>query len=93
MSQLDSGQLLRQAVEHHRAGRVREAEVICRQVIQQDANNSEAFNLLGVARHSLRARASLKRPSRLFSSSSEFRGSYRTANDLILAFCSPPIRI
>lgn len=48
MTQLDSGQLLRQAIEHHRAGRMREAEVICRQIIQQDSNNSEAFNLLGI---------------------------------------------
>jgi len=47
MTQLDNGQLLSQAIEHHRAGRVREAEVICRQIIQQDPNNADAFNLLG----------------------------------------------
>ena len=39
-------QTLGLAVQHHRAGRLAEAEAICRQILQQDPNHPEALNLL-----------------------------------------------
>lgn len=38
---------LRRAIDHHRAGRLREAESLCRQVLRADANQPSALNLLG----------------------------------------------
>jgi len=42
---------LSQAVEDHRAGRHAEAESACRQVLADDARNSDALHLLGVLAH------------------------------------------
>ena len=39
---------VRQAIEHHRAGRLREAELACRQVLRQDPAQPQALTLLGV---------------------------------------------
>jgi protein O-GlcNAc transferase len=41
-------QLLQSALAHHQAGRLSQAEAICRQVLQQDAGNADALHLLGV---------------------------------------------
>ncbi len=40
--------MLAAASEHHRAGRLRDAEGLYRQVLQQDPGNAQAHNLLGV---------------------------------------------
>ncbi len=44
-------ELLRQALEHHRAGRLDVAEQIYRQVLAAEPRNVDALNLLGVALH------------------------------------------
>jgi len=41
-------QLLDQAVEHHRAGRLQQAEALYRQALQLEPNTPDAVNLLGV---------------------------------------------
>ncbi|CAN5402624.1 tetratricopeptide repeat protein [soil metagenome] len=41
-------QLLAQGLEHHRAGRLQQAEAIYRQILQQRPDEPEALNLLGV---------------------------------------------
>ncbi|MCC7046115.1 MAG: tetratricopeptide repeat protein [Alphaproteobacteria bacterium] len=49
---IDIAGLLRQAIDHHRAGRLGHAEAACRQVLRSDANQPTALNLLGtLARH------------------------------------------
>ncbi len=44
----NSAAMLAAASEHHRAGRLRDAEGLYRQVLQQDPGNAQAHNLLGV---------------------------------------------
>jgi len=44
-------QQLAEAVEHHRAGRLREAEALYRNVLHQDPGNAEAHHLLGLLAH------------------------------------------
>jgi protein O-GlcNAc transferase len=39
---------LQTAIEHHRAGRLGEAEAICRNLLAQNPNDADALNLLGV---------------------------------------------
>ena len=41
-------QLLQSALEHHRAGRLREAEVLYRQVLGRDPNHADATHFLGL---------------------------------------------
>ena len=41
-------QAIETAIEHHRAGRLREAEAIYRRVLQEQPRNAEALHLLGV---------------------------------------------
>ena len=48
---LTTAQALEMAVQHHRAGRLQQAEQICRQVLQADARNVGAMHLLGVLAH------------------------------------------
>ncbi len=36
------------AIEHHRAGRLREAETIYRQILAADPNHLDAWHLLGL---------------------------------------------
>ncbi|MBL8706799.1 MAG: tetratricopeptide repeat protein [Rhodospirillales bacterium] len=45
---IDLTATVRQAIEHHRAGRLREAEQVCRQVLRQDPAQPQALTLLGV---------------------------------------------
>src|SRR5437016_126840 len=42
---------LAEAIEHFHAGRLREAESICRQVVEHDPVNAAALHLLGVLAH------------------------------------------
>jgi len=44
-------QQLAEAVQHHRAGRLREAEALYRKVLQQEPGNAEAHHLLGLLAH------------------------------------------
>ena len=44
-------QLLETATEHHRAGRLGEAEAIYRQILSQDPDNADSLHLLGVLAH------------------------------------------
>jgi len=44
-------QQLAEAVQHHRAGRLREAEALYRRVLQHDPGNAEAHHLLGLLAH------------------------------------------
>ncbi len=47
---IDLNATLRQAIEQHRAGRLREAEQACRQVLRQDPAQPQALTLLGPKR-------------------------------------------
>lgn len=44
---VDIAGLLRQAIDHHRVGRLRHAEAACRQALRVDPNQPTALNLLG----------------------------------------------
>jgi predicted O-linked N-acetylglucosamine transferase (SPINDLY family) len=44
-------QLFATAVQYHRAGRLRDAESLYRQILQADSNNADALHLLGVIAH------------------------------------------
>ena len=44
-------QLFATAVQHHRGGRLREAEHLYRQILQTDAHHADALHLLGVLAH------------------------------------------
>ena len=44
-------QLLALALQSHRAGRLAEAEVAYRRILQTDANHADALHLLGVLSH------------------------------------------
>src|SRR6516162_9988397 len=48
MTQITIEQAVQIALEHHQAGRLAEAEALYRQILAQDANYSDALNLLGV---------------------------------------------
>src|SRR5579862_3985322 len=48
MSQMNIQQALNVALEHHRAGRLHEAEKIYRQILAQQPRHAEALHLLGV---------------------------------------------
>ncbi|MBW4475106.1 MAG: tetratricopeptide repeat protein [Stenomitos rutilans HA7619-LM2] len=43
--------LLKKAVRHHQAGNYREAEQVCRQILQQQEDHSDAWHLLGMVAH------------------------------------------
>ena len=43
--------LLQQAIAHHQAGRLRQAEHIYEQIIEVESENANAYNLLGVIAH------------------------------------------
>lgn len=45
--------MLREALAHHQAGRLREAEALYRALLESDPGNSDALHLLGVAAHQL----------------------------------------
>ena len=46
--------MLEAAIAHHRAGRIVEAERLCRQACEIAPNNARAFHLAGVLAHQLR---------------------------------------
>jgi len=46
-----AGQATQLALEHHRSGRYREAEDICRQLLNADPSNFDALHFLGVMAH------------------------------------------
>ncbi len=45
---MDAGQALREATEHFQAGRLHQAEVLCRRLLQADPINAEGWHLLGM---------------------------------------------
>lgn len=51
MTQLTVEQAMGAATEHHRAGRLREAEAIYRQVLAREPNHPDALHLLGLLAH------------------------------------------
>ncbi|MBV8782358.1 MAG: glycosyltransferase family protein, partial [Phycisphaerae bacterium] len=51
MSSITIGQALHLAMQHHHAGRLKEAETIYRQVLTADPNHADALHLLGVIAH------------------------------------------
>jgi len=48
MSQVTVEQAMQIAVEHHQAGRVQDAESICRQILAVEPNHAESLHLLGL---------------------------------------------
>jgi protein O-GlcNAc transferase len=44
-------QLLRSALEHHRAGRLQEAERVCHQILARESEHPDSLHLLGVLAH------------------------------------------
>ena len=48
MPQMTIQQALQLAVQHQRAGRLKEAEALYRQVLTREPRNAEALNTLGV---------------------------------------------
>src|SRR5207253_1802383 len=58
---MDVARAMIEAVEHHRAGRIAEAEALYRQVIAVDPNNPDAHNNLGeIARQSSKLTAAVE---------------------------------
>ena len=51
MTQVTVAQAILMAIEHHRAGRLREAESIYRQVLAAEPNHPDALHFLGVLAH------------------------------------------
>jgi tetratricopeptide (TPR) repeat protein len=51
MPELTAEQALQLAIQHHNAGRLRDAEVIYRQILAQQPNHPDALHLLGVLAH------------------------------------------
>lgn len=49
----DSDQILQAAFTHHRAGRLEDAERLCRSVCAAAPNNARAFHFAGVVAHQL----------------------------------------
>jgi predicted O-linked N-acetylglucosamine transferase (SPINDLY family) len=46
-----TGQIFAAAMQHHRGGRLREAESLYRQILQADSNHADALHMLGVLAH------------------------------------------
>src|SRR5688572_19810034 len=69
-------QALQTALEHHRAGRLQQAEQIYRQILAAEPNNPDALNLFGVLAHQLQrdeiAVASITRAIEVRSTAPEF---------------------
>lgn len=53
MAQVTIDQAIQLAIEHHRAGRLTQAESLYRQVLVHDPDNVDALHLLGVIAHAL----------------------------------------
>jgi len=51
MAQTTIQEALNQAIQHHRAGRLQEAEIIYRQILSAQPNDPDALHLLGVIAH------------------------------------------
>src|SRR6185312_60474 len=51
MAKPTTEQLLSSAFQHHRAGRLREAETACRQILSRQPDQSDALYLLGLVLH------------------------------------------
>jgi len=81
---IDMPGLLRQAVGHLQAGRLREAEAACRQVLQQDPAQPGALNLLGtIARRAGRLDAATDLFRRAAEAAPDFaEAAYNLANAL-----------
>ncbi len=77
MATLDIFGSLRQAIEHQRAGRLREAEALYRQVLQADPNQPTALNLLGVlARQAGRTDAAVDLLRRAVTAASDYADAH-----------------
>jgi Tfp pilus assembly protein PilF len=74
---VDTLAALRSAIEHHRSGRLREAEALCRQVLRGDPNHPTALNLLGIiARQAGRPDAAAELLRRALAKVPEFADAY-----------------
>ncbi len=51
MSPIAAGNLLRSALEHHQAGRLREAEALYRQILASSPDHPDALHMLGLLAH------------------------------------------
>ena len=49
----DNSQILQDAIEHHQAGRFREAEALYQTILKQEPRHADALHLLGVMAHQL----------------------------------------
>lgn len=73
----DTGEMLRQAVHHHRAGRVQDAERLYRRILRREPRHPQALNFLGVL---ARRAGHLDAAAELIGKSIEARPDYAEAH-------------
>jgi protein O-GlcNAc transferase len=77
-------QALESALEHHRAGRLGEAEVIYRKVLSADAQNPDAWHLLGLIAHQVgRNDAAIELVSRAIGLKPDFGQAHHTLGNVM----------
>lgn len=83
---VDIQTLLRQAIDHHRAGRLRESEAACRQALHVDPSQPTALNLLGtIARQAGRPDAAITLFRRAVAAAPDYADAYYNLGNALQA--------